>query len=206
MGEFPRPILCLVASRPPDPDVDLPGLVDAAISGGVNLVQLREPLLPAGRIFELATALRGVCGSRALLFINDRVDVAVACGADGVQLGEAGLPVDAARRAAGSRLMIGRSVHSVEGARQASDADLLILGTIFDSTTHPGIKGAGPDLVRQTARATHLPVVGIGGITPLNARRVVEAGAAGVAVVGAILGSNDPRKAASALRSAIETS
>lgn len=96
MAELPRPVLCLVASSRSDSDADLLGRVDAAITGGVNVVQLREPAMSAGRILELAVSLRSLCGSRALLFINDRVDVAIACGADGVQLGEAGLPVDAA--------------------------------------------------------------------------------------------------------------
>ncbi|MBM3959176.1 MAG: thiamine phosphate synthase [SAR202 cluster bacterium] len=204
MAELPRPVLCLVASSRSDSDADLLGRVDAAITGGVNVVQLREPAMSAGRILELAVSLRSLCGSRALLFINDRVDVAIACGADGVQLGEAGLPVDAARRVTGPRLMIGRSVHTVEGVRQASGADMLVLGTIFDSASHPGVRSAGPGLVRSAASATDLPIIGIGGITALNAGAVMQAGAVGVAVVGAILGSSDPRKAALELRRALE--
>lgn len=181
----------------------MPEAVDAAVRGGVNVVQLREKQMAAGELLVLARRLRQICGSRALLFVNDRVDVAVACEADGVQLGELSLPLDAARRLAGRRLLIGRSVHSVEGAVAAKGADLLVLGTIYATASHPGEPASGPGLVRDTVHATSLPVVAIGGITPANAADVVAAGAAGVAVVGAILGAKDPFQAAADMRLAI---
>jgi thiamine-phosphate pyrophosphorylase len=183
--------------------MSLPEAVDSAIRGGVNLVQLREKQMAAGELLVLGRQLRKVCGSRALLFVNDRLDVALACDADGVQLGERSLPVDAARSVVGTRLLIGRSVHSVEGAVAASNADLLVLGTIYPSASHPGEPAWGTGLIREVTRTTSVPVVAIGGITPANAGAVMEAGASGVAVVGAILGSRDPFKAAADMRGAI---
>lgn len=180
-------------------------VVHDAVAGGVNLVQLREPGMPAGRLLEFASSLRDVCGDRALLFVNDRVDVALACRANGVQLGENGMPVASARAVAGQGMLIGRSVHSVEGAGLAAAADLLVVGTIYESASHPGMPGAGPQLIRKVARATKVPILGIGGVTAQNAGTIVAAGAVGVAVIGAILGSSDPHKAASDLRRAIET-
>lgn len=180
-------------------------VVHDAVAGGVNLVQLREPGMPAGRLLEFASSLRDVCGDRALLFVNDRVDVALACRANGVQLGENGMPVASARAVAGQGMLIGRSVHSVEGAGLAAAADLLVVGTIYESASHPGVPGAGPELIRRVAGASKVPILGIGGITAKNAGTIVAAGAVGVAVIGAILGSSDPHKAASDLRRAIET-
>lgn len=203
MPALPRPVLCLVAGGAAASGLSLIDVIGAAVRGGVNLVQLREKEMPAGDLLQLARDVRRACGNRALLFVNDRVDVAIACGADGVQLGERSLPVDAARALTGDRLLIARSVHSVEGARGAAGADLLVLGTIYPSASHPGEPGAGPRLVRNVVRAVSVPVVGIGGITPDNAPEVMAAGAAGVAVVAAILGSTDPYKAASDMRRAI---
>jgi thiamine-phosphate pyrophosphorylase len=184
--------------------LSLVAAVGLAIKGGVNVVQLREKELPAADLLALAGELRTVCGSRALLIVNDRVDVALAAGADGVQLGEKSIPVEAARSVARDRLLIGRSVHSVEGAREAASADFLVLGTIYPSATHPGSPVGGLPLVRDVVRATDAEVVGIGGITAANAGDVLTAGATGVAVVGAILGAPDPFWAAVELRRAIE--
>lgn len=205
MRQLPRRILCLVAGGQPPSGRSLTEAVGDAVAGGVNLVQLREPGMPASRLLELASSLRAVCADRALLFVNDRVDVALACRADGVQLGENGMPVASARAVAGQQLLIGRSVHSVEGAELAAAADLLVVGTIYESASHPGVSGAGPELISKVARASTVPILGIGGITAQNAGTVVAAGAVGVAVIGAILGSSDPHKAASDLRRAIET-
>jgi thiamine-phosphate diphosphorylase len=196
-------LLCLVAGGPVASGLPLVAAVDRAVKGGVNMVQLRQREMPAADLLVLAMQLKTVCGHRAMLFINDRVDVALAVGAVGVQLGERSLPVDAVRSIAGDRLMIGRSVHSVEGAVAARSADFLVVGTIYPSATHPGAAAAGPELVRGVVRATAATVVGIGGITAANAGDVTAAGAAGVAVVGAVLGAADPFQAAVELRRAI---
>ena len=143
------------------------------------MVQLREKDLPAGELLALARMLRRATAGRALLVVNDRVDVAMASGADGVQLGENGLDVASARRLAGSGMLIGRSVHSAEGARaaEAEGADFLVLGTVFDTASHPGGRdgragaGQGGDGGRRG-----FPVLGIGGVSESN---IGESGGSG---------------------------
>jgi thiamine-phosphate pyrophosphorylase len=176
------------------------------VEGGVNALQLREKDLLPGELLDLARQLRGVCGTRALLIINDRVDVALLCGADGVHLPEAGLPVAAVRRLLPSSMRVGKSVHSVNAARQAEQdgADYVTLGTIFASPSHGDVVPAGLELVREVAARVKIPVVGIGGITAENVDDVLGAGAAGVAVISAVLRSLEPRLAAARLAPAPE--
>lgn len=179
--------------------------VAAAVKGGVNMVQLREKDLAGGELLDLARRLKVAIAGKALLFVNDRVDVALACGAEGVQLGEKALPVEAVRRIGGDRLLIGRSVHSLEGALEAAAtrADLLTVGTIFETASHPGTPAAGVGLVRSIASKVTLPLIGIGGIEAENAAQVMAAGASGVAVIRAVLGAHDPEAAARRLWEAI---
>ena len=177
----------------------------AAVDGGVGMVQLREKDCPAGELLALARELRCVTEGRALLIVNDRVDIAMLCGADGVQLGENGLDAASARRLVGSDMLIGRSVHSVEGAVEAESAgaDFLVLGTIFETASHPGADTGGLDLVRDVAGRVRIPVIGIGGISESNIAGLVESGAAGAAVITAISMVADPREAAARLSEAM---
>ncbi|GBD11024.1 Thiazole tautomerase [bacterium HR23] len=198
---IPLPCLALVTDRHLYPSQD--ALVEAvaqAVEGGVDLVQVREKDLPGGHLLALAVRLREVTRGRALLFINERADVALLSEADGVHLPEAGLPPSAVRRLAGRRLLIGASVHSVEAGYRAEQegADLLVAGTIFPSRSHPGQSATGVGLLTALRKAVSLPVLAIGGVTPQNAGECIRAGAHGVAVVTAILGQ--PRPAASARR------
>ena len=173
--------------------------------GGVNLVQLREKDLPASSLLKLATSLREITRGHALFFVNDRVDVALACDADGVQLGEEALPLRVARQLVGEDVLLGRSAHSLEGAvvAESEGADLLVVGTIFDTPSHVDAPPAGRDLLRQVAQAVGAPFIGIGGINIGNIGQVVQAGASGAAVIRAILGASDPEEAASQLRRAL---
>jgi thiamine-phosphate pyrophosphorylase len=150
----------------------LEDVVARAVKGGVNLVQLREKELPGGELLNLAKRLRKVTAGSASLFINDRVDVAIACDADGVQLGEKRMPVEAARKVSGDGLVIGRSVHSLEGAVEAEveGADFLLVGAIFPTSSHGGEEPTGPQLLSRIADRTGIPLAGIGGITPANLR------------------------------------
>ena len=209
---LPYPALCLVTDRRICPADELPGRVASAIAGGVDVVQLRDKDLPGGALLELASALRAVCAGRALLLVNERVDVAVAAGADGVQLGEVGLPTPQARvvmgnAAGGNAGIIGRSVHSVDGARMAAadgGADFLLVGTMFATGSHPGEEPSGPGLLRRIADAgVRLPLLGIGGITADNVGAVLDAGAYGAAVITSVLGSADPESAARRLKGAM---
>lgn len=187
------------------PGRELVRRVAEAVSGGVDLVQLREKDLPGGELLELAQRLKGEIDGAVPLLVNERVDVARAVGAAGVQLGEAALPVAAAREVLGRDALIGRSVHSVDGALRAEDngADFLLVGTMFASASHPGEEPSGPELVSRVKEKCSLPIIGIGGITAANATQVMAAGASGVAVISAILAAPDPRKAAREIRQAV---
>jgi thiamine-phosphate pyrophosphorylase len=179
--------------------------VAAAVAGGVNAVQLREHDLHAGELLRLARNLRAVTRGAALLLVNDRLDVALASGADGVHLPETGMPPPEARWIAGPELIIGRSVHSPAGAREAEQtgADYVVVGTVYPTGSHPGESGAGPELIRAAAEV-RLPVIAIGGITPANARAVMQAGASGVAVISALLGAPQVERAARELWAALQ--
>lgn len=203
---LPYPALCLVTDRSVCPGDELPGRVTAAIAGGVDVVQLREKDLPGGPLLELAAALRPVCAGRARLLVNERVDVAQAAGADGVQLGEAAMPTPQARVIIGSDAVIGRSVHTAAGARQAAadGADFLLVGTMFATRSHPGEEPSGPELLRRIADSgVSAPLLGIGGITPDNVAAVLGAGGCGAAVISSVLGSPDPESAARRLKAAM---
>ncbi|MBI4310208.1 MAG: thiamine phosphate synthase [Chloroflexi bacterium] len=204
---FPaRPVLCLVTDPAYGGPDALAAKVAAAVEGGVAMVQLRDKDMPAGRLYELALKLRRATAGRAAFVVNDRLDIALACGADGVQLGEEALPVDAARKVAGAgRLLIGRSVHSVEGAAaaQREGADFLVVGTIFPTGSHPDAPPAGLSLLAGVREAVRLPFLAIGGVDAGNAGQVMARGAAGAAVISAILAQPDPRAAAQALMQAM---
>jgi thiamine-phosphate pyrophosphorylase len=204
---LPEPCLCLVTDRRIGEESTLVSRVAQAVAGGVDLVQLREKDLPGGKLLKLAQALKKAVGGSALLLINERVDVAAAMKADGAQLGEEALPIDAARDILGPEALIGRSVHSLHGAVRAAqqDADFLVVGTIYATRSHPGEEPAGPDLIRRIAAECPVPLIGIGGINSSNLSEVMQAGAKGAAVITSILSSADPRMAAQQLKQAMLT-
>lgn len=195
---LPRPCLMLVTDRRLAGGEDaLLDAVDAAISGGVNAVQLREKDLAQEELIALAKRLREVTRNRALLFINGALKVAEEVEADGVHLPEAAPGVDTPR-------MVGRSVHSVDAALRAEKEGVqyLVAGPVFETRSHEG-SPAGVELVRKICEAVDPPVLGIGGVDYQRAATVVRAGAAGVAVISAILASPDPRDAAARLSRAL---
>ena len=204
---LPEPCLCLVTDSTLVKD-DLMERVAAAVRGGVDLVQLRAKDLPGGQLLDLSTGLLQALDGRAKLIINERADVALVAGADGVQLGERGLPVAAARKALGGQALIGRSVHSLDSAELAErdNASFLVVGTMFASRSHPGEEPAGPKFMAQIAGLCRLPLIGIGGITPDNAAQVIDAGASGVAVITNILAAGDPHAAAVRLKKVLMAS
>jgi thiamine-phosphate pyrophosphorylase len=184
----------------------LEDVASRAVEGGANVVQLREKDLPGGELYELAAALRAAMGDRALLLVNERADVALAAGADGVHLPEHSLPGKAVREMAGEGCIVGRSVHSVDAAVRAEKegADFVEVGTVYETASKPSAAPAGVELVEAVAGAVDVPIVAIGGITAENADAVLQAGASGVAVIGAIMDADDPKEAASRLRRTLD--
>ena len=195
---LPYPALCLVTELSLASGETLLDKVEKALDGGVDAVQLRAKELAAGRLLSLARSLRKITGQRTLLFINDRIDVAIAANAGGVQLPEDAICLETARRLVGEDMLLGRSVHSVEGAveAEAHGADFLVLGAIFASDSKPGIKPAGIGLLEEAARRVSIPILAIGGIDRSNAGQVIDAGGYGVAVIRSILASSNPKQAA----------
>ncbi len=185
---------------------DLPGLVGAAVAGGVTVVQLRAKSLPGGAFIDLGLAVAArLAGTGVPLLVNDRVDVALACRAAGVHLGQEDIPVPFARRLLGPGAVIGVSVNSPEEARRAEreGADYVGAGPAYaTSTKETALAVLGPDGIGLIKRATGIPVVAIGGIGPLNAAEIAVAGADGIAIVSAILGAPDAKRAAEELKSA----
>jgi thiamine-phosphate diphosphorylase len=186
------PLLCLItASERPD----LHEAVEQALAAGVSMLQLRGPQLTAARLYELAQTLGPLCRQRGAAFlVNDRLDVGLACGADGFQLGRHSLPLRAARTLVGANALLGASVHTLIEAQAAiaNGADFLIAGTIFPSSSHPGTAGSGPGLISTIKQALPTcPVLAIGGITSANAAEVMAAGADGIAVISAIFGATN---------------
>lgn len=188
--------LCLVTDRAQTGGRDLVSVVRECLGAGLPAVQVREKDLGAADLAQLCRALRGPTAERgALLIVNDRMDVALAVGADAVQRTSTSLPIEDIRAVADKRLRIGASVHSREEAlaAAAAGADWLVFGPIYD-TPSKRTYGApqGLQALERTARAVQIPVVAIGGITPGRVGEVRRAGAAGVAVISAILTAESP--------------
>jgi len=200
----------LVTQRSLSKDRDTRQVVQAAIDGGVDVVQLREKDLPARERYELGVSLRKMTREADVpLIVNDRVDIAQAIDADGVHLGDSDLPVEVARELLGEDAIIGRSVSFRDDARaaQRAGADYLGVGAIYGTGSKDDIDdeeyAIGLDRLESIVAAVDIPVVGIGGVDASNAGDVAAAGADGVAVITAITGADDPEAATRTLRTAV---
>lgn len=177
-----------------------------AVDGGVDAIHVREKMVAAKVLLMLVRSLRSRVSDRALLFVNDRVDVALVSGADGVQLGERSLSLSLVRPLVGNQLLLGRSIHDAADARRAESdgADFVIAGHVYATASKKGEQGRGLGFIERVAKACSIPVIAIGGITPERVPEVLNAGAHGVAVISGILSSTDPAEAARRYRAALE--
>jgi thiamine-phosphate pyrophosphorylase len=181
----------------------LADVLGPALRGGVDLVQLRCKTEGDDVVLTAAAEARTLCArAGALLLVNDRPDLAVAAGADGVHVGQDDMPVARARELVGPELLVGLSTHA-PAEIDAADADYIGVGPVHATPTKPGRRAVGLDLVRHAADHAELPWFAIGGIDPGCVAAVVEAGATRVAVVRAITDAPDPEQAARALRAAL---
>ena len=177
--------------------------VEAALRAGVRAVQLREKHAATRDLYELAGRLRELTRRYdALLLINDRADVALAVEADGVHLGWQSLPAGVVRKIVGPGRLVGKSAHNLAEAQQAAadGADYLLVGPVFDTPSKSGlVPTLGLEQLAEICRAVDLPIIGLGGIDASSAAEVMRTGAAGVAVIRAILTAADPGEAAAHL-------
>ena len=187
-----------------------PGALDAALAGGVDMLQLRDPSLDDAALLEVAARWRAACDEHgALLWVNDRPDLALAADADGVHVGQDDNGVAAVRERVGDDLLIGLSTHSPDQleAGIAAGADQLSVGPVWETPTKPGRPAAGLGYVRQAAeRRPPVPWFAIGGIDLRNVGEVADAGAERIVVVRAVRDAADPGAAATQLRAAVERS
>jgi thiamine-phosphate pyrophosphorylase len=178
----------------------------AAVEGGATMLTLRLPEESARTLSEVARALRRAT-PRVPLLVSDRVDVALAVDADGVHVGASDLPASVVRRFAPPSMIIGASVGAAEEVSRSEGADFVAIGPVFAAIgSAAGGTAMGVAQFGELARRCGVPAIAVGGVSPENAGALMAAGAAGVAVISALLGADDPMSAARALRAAVDAS
>ncbi|MDA8295759.1 MAG: thiamine phosphate synthase [Actinomycetota bacterium] len=181
--------------------------IEAALEGGADTIQVRAKGWTDRDLYHLAATVASRClAFGAACVIDDRVDIAIAVGAAGVHVGDADLPVEAVRRVAGTSLLVGATARDPEAARSAvaAGASYLGVGPCFETTTKQGLPPAiGLEGIADVAVAVEVPVVAIGGIEAKDVPALIAAGAHGVAVVGAVSRTADPKTAAAELAGAL---
>lgn len=173
----------------------LVSVTEAAIKGGVTLVQLREKDISTREFFAEALELKKLCKNYNVpLLINDRIDIALAVDADGIHIGQSDMPLKVSRKILGPNKIIGLSAGNVNQAVEAvSDgADYLGVGAVFPTSTKKDASNVGIEMLKQVRKSVDIPIVGIGGINPDNISQLYGSGIEGVAVVSCIMGSDDP--------------
>ncbi len=182
-------------------------IAQRAIAGGADVIQLRDKTCGCLELCKVGRALRVITKETGTLFIvNDCLDVAITCSADGVHIGQDDIRIDVARQIAPHGFIIGVSVGSVDEALKAEreGADYIAISPLFSTSSKNNAgPGHGLDLLREIRRTVTIPVIAIGGIKPCNVREVIAAGADGVAVISAVVGSRDITAAARELKNLI---
>jgi thiamine-phosphate pyrophosphorylase len=205
-GSLAAARLYLVCGSRPD-GRSLAHLLPAAVAGGVQIVQLREKDAADSELTRLACQARELCDRLGvLLVVNDRPDVALQAGADGVHIGQADMPVGQVRELVGDEMLIGLSTHSTAQIDAAGDSgvDYIGVGPVHETPTKPGRSAVGLELVRYASRSSRVPFFAIGGIARDNIAEVLHAGGRRIAVVRAIAEAGDPEQAARALSTELE--
>tara|TARA_B110000263_G_scaffold22886_1_gene17792 strand:- start:898 stop:1548 length:651 start_codon:yes stop_codon:yes gene_type:complete len=199
--------VCLVTNDSYTTDINFFNKIDSAVEAGVDIIQIRAKLATNIKLYELSHKIRILYPSIKLI-INNNIEVALAVNADAIQLSESSMSPEAVRFKIEDRLAIGKSVHSLDVAINAekSGVDYLIVGTIFQSDSHPEFSSSGVDLIKKITEKVSVPVLGIGGITHQNANSVIENGAFGVAVIGELMNSKDVYITAKTLVDTVEYS
>lgn len=176
-----------------------------AIKGGADMIQLRDKSLPTGELIETAIKIRLLCNKHKVQFIvNDRVDVAMASGADGVHLGVEDISITDARKLLGKNKIIGGTAHSLKEAKHAerNGADYIGFGHIYPTSSKIKTdKPKGVSLLQKVVKEIKTPIIAIGGINSGNIQDVINTGVHGIAVIGTVVRSKDPAKAVKEIKS-----
>lgn len=206
MNNLPR--LCLITDRRLVRKGTLIQAVKAALDGGVRMVQLREKDLPIRDLLSLAEEMRELTRMYdALLFINDRLDVAICAEADGVHLPQNGLPVEGIKPVLPGGMRVGVSTHSLAEAKgaEAGGADFITFGPIYETPSKAAYgKPVGVTALNEVCGSVKIPIYALGGIAAGRVGEVLDAGAYGVAMISALLGQEDIRSAARNIAALVE--
>ena len=201
-----RPLIMLVTDRRRGGEAAMLASVDAASAAGVDLIQVRERGLEDLDLLRLTIRISDVAAGRTRVLVNDRVDVAVAAGAAGVHLPGQAVAAGRVRSIAPASFLVGRSVHSVDEAREAESGggcDYLVFGSVFETASKPAAhKPAGLEQLSRVCAAVALPVLAIGGVTADRIPEIARAGAAGVAAIGLFAAPETVPAAVAAIREA----
>lgn len=199
--------LCLIADAEKMGKKDIISAILEAVEGGVSLVQLRAKKLRTREFLEMSLKISEILKEKNIPFIiNDRVDIALSCEADGIHLGQQDLSLLYARKIMGKNRLIGVSINTVNEAIEAEQggADYLGVGPVFFTPTKEDLRPfLGIEGLREIRKIVRIPILAIGGINAENARKIIETGVDGVAVVSAILSSENIKKAARELAQAV---
>ncbi|MGD9393454.1 MAG: thiamine phosphate synthase, partial [Dehalococcoidia bacterium] len=174
-------------------------VAEELIKGGASAIQLRDKFTAKAELLPIAQKLKKLCADKGVLFIiNDHLDIALACGADGLHLGQDDLPLSTARQLLPMDMILGGSVNTVEQAKnaEADGADYIAVGSMYPTTSKEKPKVVGVGRLKQVRGVVSLPLVAIGGINKDNASEVAANGADAVAIISALLGAKDVAEAA----------
>jgi len=195
--------LYLVTDRKLSLGRPLISVVEEAVKGGVTMVQLREKDCTTSEFYKIAMELKECLRPYNVpLIINDRIDIALACDAEGLHIGQSDMPYDVARKLMGSNKIIGLSVENIEQAKRANDLDVDYIGVspVFGTPTKTDTAPAlGLEGLRDISAISRHPIVAIGGININNAKEIIEAGAGTIAVVSSVMSAENPKLAAEEL-------
>ena len=193
----------LVTDRRNKTDDEFLNIIEEAIKGGTTIVQLREKTASTKEFYDLALKVKEITSRYGVpLLINDRIDIALAVGSDGVHIGQDDMPADIAREIIGEDKILGVSASTVEEAKKAEidSADYIGSGAVFPTSTKDDADSVSKEELKEIVDSIDIPVVAIGGITVENASTLKGSGIAGVSVVSAIMSAEDPKEASEKLK------
>ena len=195
---FARPILCLVTNSYIVNNNQIVDCVIKAINGGVNMIQMREKHLDFKEQLNLAQKLRAITLNKALLIINNNIDIAMSVKADGIQTGKNGEKIKYIRSQIDSQMLIGYSSHSLDESIQATKegANYLIAGPVFKTASHPELRGKNTQFLCKIKNEINIPLLAIGGINLTNTKLLQKTKINGIAVMRSILERKNPELAA----------